>query len=114
MRRRLVLARALVNDPELIILDEPTTGLDIQSRHVFWNRLETLQKQGVSILITSHYGDEIERLANDVLIIDHGQIIAQGVTSELPSTYGYQDIESAYLGLTGYVEEHDEIEQTVG
>lgn len=114
MRRRLVLARALVNDPELIILDEPTTGLDIQSRHVFWNRLEILQKQGVSILITSHYGDEIERLANDVLIIDHGQIIAQGVTSELPSTYGYQDIESAYLGLTGYVEERDEIEQTVG
>ncbi|AFT82431.1 ABC transporter ATP-binding protein [Leuconostoc carnosum] len=114
MRRRLVLARALVNDPELIILDEPTTGLDIQSRHVFWNRLEILQKQGVSILITSHYGDEIERLANDVLIIDHGQIIAQGGTSELPSTYGYQDIESAYLGLTGYVEERDEIEQTVG
>ncbi|KAA8324545.1 ABC transporter ATP-binding protein [Leuconostoc carnosum] len=114
MRRRLVLARALVNDPELIILDEPTTGLDIQSRHVFWNRLEILQKQGVSILITSHYGDEIERLANDVLIIDHGQIIAQGVTSELPSTYGYQDIEAAYLGLTGYVEERDEIEQTVG
>lgn len=114
MRRRLVLARALVNDPELIILDEPTTGLDIQSRHVLWNRLEQLKKIGVSILMTSHYGDEIERLADDVLIIDHGQKIASGLTSDVPKKYGYKNIEAAYLGLTGYVEERDEIEQTFG
>ncbi|MCV3295844.1 MAG: ABC transporter ATP-binding protein [Oenococcus sp.] len=114
MRRRLVLARSLVNDPELIILDEPTTGLDIQSRHVFWNRLEQLKKQGVSILMTSHYGDEIERLADDVLIIDHGQVIASGATAALPEKYGYKNIEEVYLGLTGYVEERDEIEQTFG
>lgn len=112
MRRRLVLARSLVNNPELIILDEPTTGLDIQSRHVMWNRLERLKKQGVSILMTSHYGDEIERLADDVLIIDHGQAIASGPTSEIPQKYGYKNIEQTYLALTGYVEERDEIEQT--
>jgi len=62
--------------------------------------------------MTSHYGDEIERLADDVLIIDHGQAIASGPTSEIPQKYGYKNIEQTYLALTGYVEERDEIEQT--
>ncbi|MDN2454174.1 ABC transporter ATP-binding protein [Lactobacillus sp. UCMA15818] len=113
MRRRLVLARALVNNPELIILDEPTTGLDIQSRHVFWNKLEQLKEKGVSILITSHYGEEIERLADDVMIINHGEKIVSGPTKLLPAQQGYGNIEETYLGLTGYTKEHEEIEQTL-
>lgn len=112
MRRRLVLARALVNNPELIILDEPTTGLDIQSRHVFWNKLEQLKKNGVAILITSHYGEEIERLADDVMIINHGKMIVSGQTRLLPAQQGYKSIEEMYLGLTGYTKEREEIEQT--
>ncbi|MFT8669218.1 MAG: ATP-binding cassette domain-containing protein [Liquorilactobacillus hordei] len=112
MRRRLVLARALVNNPELIILDEPTTGLDIQSRYVFWNKLEQLKKNGVAILITSHYGEEIERLADDVMIINHGEIIVSGQTRLLPAQQGYKSIEEMYLGLTGYTKEREEIEQT--
>lgn len=103
-----MLARALVNNPELIILDEPTTGLDIQSRYVFWNKLEQLKKNGVAILITSHYGEEIERLADDVTIINHGEIIVSGQTRLL----GYKSIEEMYLGLTGYTKEREEIEQT--
>ncbi|AUJ30547.1 ABC transporter ATP-binding protein [Liquorilactobacillus hordei] len=112
MRRRLVLARALVNNPELIILDEPTTGLDIQSRHVFWNKLEQLKKNGVALLITSHYGEEIERLADDVMIINHGKMIVSGQTRLLPAQQGYKSIEEMYLGLTGYTKEREEIEQT--
>jgi lipooligosaccharide transport system ATP-binding protein len=77
-RRRLILARALVNEPEFLILDEPTIGLDPQSRHLIWERLATLRLQGTTMLLTSHYMEEVSRLSNRVLIIDEGLIVAQG------------------------------------
>lgn len=83
MMRRLVLARALINDPELLILDEPTTGLDPQSRHQVWDKLEELRSEGLSILITTHYMEEAARLCERLIIMDHGEILVQGKPSEL-------------------------------
>ncbi len=76
MKRRLTLARALINDPELLILDEPTTGLDPQARHLIWDGLRQLLKQGKTILLTTHFMDEAERLATRLAVIDHGRMIA--------------------------------------
>ena len=76
MKRRLTLARALINDPELLILDEPTTGLDPQARHLIWNGLRQLLNQGKTILLTTHFMDEAERLSTRLAVIDHGKLIA--------------------------------------
>ena len=73
MMRRMVLARALINEPDLLILDEPTTGLDPQSRHQLWDRLRELRAQGLTVLLTTHYMDEAERLCDRLVIMDHGQ-----------------------------------------
>ena len=83
MRRRLSLARALVNNPDLLLLDEPTTGLDPQARHLMWERLQLLLQQGKSILLTTHFMDEAERLCDRLLVIDHGRCIAQGKPRDL-------------------------------
>jgi lipooligosaccharide transport system ATP-binding protein len=83
MKRRLTLARALVNDPDLIFLDEPTTGLDPQARHLIWERLRSLLNQGKTIFLTTHFMDEAERLAHRVAILDRGRIIALGAPREL-------------------------------
>lgn len=83
MKRRLSLARALVNDPGLLLLDEPTTGLDPQARHLMWERLQLLLQQGKSILLTTHFMDEAERLCDRLLVIDHGRSIAQGAPRAL-------------------------------
>ena len=83
MMRRLVLARALLNRPELLILDEPTTGLDPQSRHQVWERLEELRKEGLSILITTHYMDEAARLCDRLIIVDGGRILIEGEPAAL-------------------------------
>lgn len=83
MRRRLTLARALVNDPDLIFMDEPTTGLDPQARHLIWERLKTLLAAGKTILLTTHIMDEAERLCNRLAVIDHGRMIAEGEPSAL-------------------------------
>ena len=77
MRRRLVIARALVNDPEMLILDEPTTGLDPQIRHLIWARLRELRNRGTTVLLTTHYMEEAERLCDRLAIIDHGRILAE-------------------------------------
>jgi lipooligosaccharide transport system ATP-binding protein len=82
-RRRLILARALVNQPDFLILDEPTIGLDPQSRHLIWERLANLRRQGTTMLLTSHYMEEVSRLSNRVLIIDEGRIVAQGEPRQL-------------------------------
>jgi lipooligosaccharide transport system ATP-binding protein len=79
MKRRLSLARALVNDPRLLLLDEPTTGLDPQARHLMWERLQLLLQEGKSILLTTHFMDEAERLCSRLLVLDHGKKIAEGV-----------------------------------
>ncbi len=78
MKRRLSLARALINDPDLLLLDEPTTGLDPQARHLMWERLQNLLQQGKSILLTTHFMDEAERLCDRLLVLDHGRKIAEG------------------------------------
>ncbi len=83
MRRRLSLARALINDPELLLLDEPTTGLDPQARHLMWERLAQLLARGKSILLTTHFMDEAERLCSRLLVVDHGRKIAQGRPRDL-------------------------------
>jgi lipooligosaccharide transport system ATP-binding protein len=83
MKRRLTIARALINDPELIVLDEPTTGLDPQVRRMIWNRLRELRNSGKTLLLTTHYMDEAERLCDDLVVIDKGRIVAQGAPREL-------------------------------
>ena len=92
MMRRLVLARSLINDPELLILDEPTTGLDPQSRHQVWDRLERLRSKGLSILMTTHYMDEASRLCDRLVIMDHGQILVEGRPADLIKEHVGQDV----------------------
>lgn len=92
MKRRLVLARALINEPELLILDEPTTGLDPQSRHQVWDRLEALRGKGLSILLTTHYMDEASRLCDRLMIMDHGRVLVQGRPVDLIRKYAGHDI----------------------
>ena len=97
MKRRLTIARALVNDPELIVLDEPTTGLDPQVRHLIWARLRDLKQSGKTLLLTSHYMEEAERLCDDLVIIDEGRILAQGSPRKLMETH----VEPEVLELRG-------------
>jgi lipooligosaccharide transport system ATP-binding protein len=96
MRRRLSLARSLVNDPRLLLLDEPTTGLDPQARHLMWERLQLLLQQGKSILLTTHFMDEAERLCSRLLVLDHGRKIAEGRPRDLISEYLEPDVVEAY------------------
>jgi len=96
MRRRLSLARALVNDPSLLLLDEPTTGLDPQARHLMWERLQLLLQQGKSILLTTHFMDEAERLCSRLLVLDHGRKIAEGTPRELIAQHLEPDVVEAY------------------
>ena len=83
LARRLTLARALINDPELIILDEPTTGLDPQSRHLLWERLQTLRTRGKTFLLTTHYMEEAAQLCDRLVIIDHGKVLVEGTPAKL-------------------------------
>ncbi|GKS75026.1 ATP-binding cassette domain-containing protein [Acidovorax sp. SUPP950] len=92
MKRRLSLARALVNDPRLLLLDEPTTGLDPQARHLMWERLQLLVQQGKSILLTTHFMDEAERLCSRLLVLDHGRKIAEGRPRELIAEHLEPDV----------------------
>ncbi|MBI3525015.1 MAG: ATP-binding cassette domain-containing protein [Betaproteobacteria bacterium] len=87
MKRRLTLARALVNDPDLLLLDEPTTGLDPQARHLIWERLKRLLQQGKTILLTTHFMDEAERLCHRLAILDQGRIVAEGAPRQLIATH---------------------------
>ncbi len=92
MKRRLSLARALVNDPALLLLDEPTTGLDPQARHLMWERLQQLLVQGKSILLTTHFMDEAERLCSRLLVMDHGRKIAEGTPRNLIARHLEPDV----------------------
>ena len=83
MQRRLLIARALVNDPELVVLDEPTTGLDPQARHFVWERLRSLKRLGKTLLVTTHYMDEAAQLCDDLIVVDDGRIIAAGSPTQL-------------------------------
>jgi lipooligosaccharide transport system ATP-binding protein len=96
MRRRLSLGRALVNDPDLLLLDEPTTGLDPQARHLMWERLGNLLQQGKSILLTTHFMDEAERLCHRLIVIDHGRKIAVGTPRGLIAEHLETDVVEVY------------------
>ncbi|TNG00327.1 MAG: ATP-binding cassette domain-containing protein [Gammaproteobacteria bacterium] len=105
MQRRLVFARALINDPDLIILDEPTTGLDPQARHLIWQKLRELMQQGKTLLLTTHYMEEAQRLCDELVIIDHGKVLERGEPAALtrrhiePEVLEIHDNENAYKVL---------------
>lgn len=92
MRRRLTIARSLVNEPEILLLDEPTTGLDPQARHVLWDRLFRLKQQGVTLILTTHYMDEAEQLCDRLVVMDHGTIVAEGTPRELIDRYSTAEV----------------------
>ena len=96
MKRRLSLARALVNDPQLLLFDEPTTGLDPQARHLMWERLQRLVQQGKSILLTTHFMDEAERLCNRLLVLDHGKKMTEGTPRDLIANNLEPDVVEVY------------------
>jgi lipooligosaccharide transport system ATP-binding protein len=109
MKRRLTLARALINDPDLLVLDEPTTGLDPQARHLIWERLQGLLAEGKTILLTTHFMEEAERLCGRLAIMDEGRIISEGEPRHLvvehipasPAGYRPANLEDVFLKLTG-------------
>ncbi len=96
MKRRLSLARSLVNDPDLLLLDEPTTGLDPQARHLMWERLQSLLQQGKAILLTTHFMDEAERLCDRLIVLDHGRKIAEGTPRRLIAEHLESDVIEVY------------------
>ncbi|MBI5100917.1 MAG: ABC transporter ATP-binding protein [Nitrospirae bacterium] len=100
MKRRLLLARALLNAPELMVLDEPTVGLDPHSRHAVWDKLSDLKFRGTTLLLTTHYMEEAEKVCDRVAIMDSGRIIATDSPSRLMDTHG-GSLEDVYLKLTG-------------
>jgi lipooligosaccharide transport system ATP-binding protein len=92
MKRRLSIARALVNEPEMLLLDEPTTGLDPQARHVLWDRLYRLKQQGVTLVLTTHYMDEAEQLCDRLVVMDAGRIVAEGTPRELIEQHATREV----------------------
>ncbi len=100
MKRRLVLARAIINNPELLILDEPTTGLDPHSRHAVWDRLTQLKEKDTTLVLTTHYMEEAEKLCDRVAIMDGGKIVTIDSPSSLMQLHG-GNLEDVYLTLTG-------------
>jgi ABC-2 type transport system ATP-binding protein len=102
MKRRLEIARGLLHTPKILFLDEPTLGLDPQSRNQLWTHVKHLNEtEGVTVFLTTHYMDEAERVAHRIAIIDHGRIVAQGSGQELKQQTGTDSLEKAFLSLTG-------------
>jgi len=92
MKRRLTIARSLINEPDILILDEPTTGLDPQARHVVWDRLFSLKQRGVTLILTTHYMDEAEQLCDRLVVMDHGKIAGEGAPRELIARYSTPEV----------------------
>jgi lipooligosaccharide transport system ATP-binding protein len=92
MKRRVTIARSLINDPELLLLDEPTTGLDPQARHVLWDRLYRLKQRGVTLVLTTHYMDEAEQLCDRLVVMDQGHIVAEGSPRQLIETHSTREV----------------------
>ena len=101
MKRRLLIARALVNRPEIVVLDEPTTGLDPQARLGIWDLLGRLKGEGVTLVITTHYMEEAERMCDRLAIMDRGRIAAEGSPQELRERYGAESLEEVFLAISG-------------
>jgi lipooligosaccharide transport system ATP-binding protein len=98
MKRRLTIARALVNDPDIVLLDEPTTGLDPQARHLVWERLFRLKQRGVTLVLTTHYMDEAEQLCDRLVIMDGGKIVAEGSPRALIESYSTREVVELRFG----------------
>ncbi|MCU1552047.1 MAG: multidrug transporter ATPase [Glaciihabitans sp.] len=98
MKRRLTIARALVNDPRILLLDEPTTGLDPQARHILWGRLFRLKEQGTTLVLTTHYMDEAEQLCDRLVVVDKGAIMAEGSPSSLIKQYSTREVVELRFG----------------
>lgn len=106
LARRLTVARALINRPDLVILDEPTTGLDPQSRHQLWEKLQELRRSGITLLLTTHYMEEASRLCNRLMIIDHGKVLVEGSPEELVRQHvgeSVVEVEGAEEGLMEFL-----------
>jgi ABC-2 type transport system ATP-binding protein len=101
MKRRLVLARALMHRPRLLILDEPTAGVDVELRLELWHYVQRINAEGTTILLTTHYLEEADQLCDRIAFINHGEIVASGTSRDLAETYGVNSLEDAYLGLVG-------------
>lgn len=101
MKRRLTIARGLVNEPEILLLDEPTTGLDPQARHVLWDRLFRLKELGVTLVLTTHYMDEAEQLCDRLVVMDKGRIMAEGSPAELIKKYSTKEVLEVRFGSSG-------------
>ncbi|TFD71688.1 ABC transporter ATP-binding protein [Cryobacterium sp. Hb1] len=100
MKRRLTIARALINDPRILLLDEPTTGLDPQARHILWDRLFRLKEQGTTLLLTTHYMDEAEQLCDRLVVVDKGRIMAEGSPVDLIRRYSSREVLEVRFGST--------------
>jgi lipooligosaccharide transport system ATP-binding protein len=98
MKRRLTIARSLINEPDLMLLDEPTTGLDPQARHALWDRLFRLKQQGVTLVLTTHYMDEAEQLCDRLVVMDKGKIAAEGSPRELIERYSTREVVELRFG----------------
>jgi lipooligosaccharide transport system ATP-binding protein len=92
MKRRLTIARSLINEPEVMLLDEPTTGLDPQARHLLWDRLYRLKQRGVTLVLTTHYMDEAEQLCDRLVVMDKARIVAEGSPRELIERYSTREV----------------------
>ena len=92
MKRRLTIARSLINEPTLMLLDEPTTGLDPQARHLLWDRLYRLKQRGVTLVLTTHYMDEAEQLCDRLVVMDKAKIVAEGSPRELIERYSTREV----------------------
>lgn len=111
MKRRLTIARGLVNEPEVLLLDEPTTGLDPQARHVLWDRLFRLKELGVTLVLTTHYMDEAEQLCDRLIVMDKGKIMAEGSPAELIKKYSSKEVLEVRFGSSGNAEAAQKLEK---
>jgi lipooligosaccharide transport system ATP-binding protein len=109
MKRRLTIARSLINDPEILLLDEPTTGLDPQARHVVWDRLFRLKQQGVTLILTTHYMDEAEQLCDRLVIMDAGRIVAEGSPRDLIDRYSTREVLELRFGVDDHEQAADKV-----
>jgi len=100
MKRRLLIARSLINDPDLVMLDEPTTGLDPQARHLIWQRLRELKRRGKTLVLTTHYMEEAEQLCDELMVLEHGRILARGSPAQLKQAHVEPEVVELRAGIS--------------
>ncbi|KQX06337.1 MULTISPECIES: ABC transporter ATP-binding protein [unclassified Leifsonia] len=114
MKRRLTIARALINDPRILLLDEPTTGLDPQARHILWDRLFRLKEEGTTLVLTTHYMDEAEQLCDRLVVVDKGTIMAEGSPAELIRTHSTREVLEVRFGSDRNAEVGEQLARAQG